>query len=426
MPLSHDRLTALTRAAVAVTAAAMPAYLVRFTVGPIPTTLLEIAILATIAVYVATLVVRRGPLPGRTALDIPIALFLIAGAIGVFVAPDHRAALGIYRAYLIEPVAIFYIAVAVFDTERLGYLLLAVAAVTVAFCVADGVYFYQAYARNHLVPGHIAAAFSLNPNYVAMYLEPLIAVAMGFLFFGAGRQRLVAAVVLVFVLPAEVATFSRGGLVALGLLALIAVISIRNVVIRVSVLAASALAAIIVWNLPLLGHRIRQSLSPSSGALFTRERIWVQTSLMLRDHPIFGAGISGYQTVMAPYRATDPKSVVEPYPHNIALTTYSELGLLGLIAFAWILGVLIVRPWLALRRATGIDRALLWGTGTAFAMLLVHGLVDSPYWKNDLSVEFWLLAAVQTLAVRHTRSRPTPQTGVSPDYHPFSTPENGR
>ena len=33
---------------------------------------------------------------------------------------------------------------------------------------------------------------------------------------------------------------------------------------------------------------------------------------------------------------------------------------------------------------------ILWG---------VHGLVDSPYWKNDMSVEFWLLAAIEIAVV---------------------------
>jgi len=40
----------------------------------------------------------------RTSLTIPTALFLVAGAISVVVAPDRRAALGLYRASLIEPI----------------------------------------------------------------------------------------------------------------------------------------------------------------------------------------------------------------------------------------------------------------------------------------------------------------------------------
>jgi len=37
------------------------------------------------------------------------------------------------------------------------------------------------------------------------------------------------------------------------------------------------------------------------------------------------------------------------------------------------------------------SRALLLGLGGAMVVLLVHGLVDTPYFKNDLSVLFWLI-----------------------------------
>jgi len=32
--------------------------------------------------------------------------------------------------------------------------------------------------------------------------------------------------------------------------------------------------------------------------------------------------------------------------------------------------------------------------------MVVHGLVDVPYWKNDLSLEFWVLLAL-SWAGRH-------------------------
>ena len=36
--------------------------------------------------------------------------------------------------------------------------------------------------------------------------------------------------------------------------------------------------------------------------------------------------------------------------------------------------------------------------------LAPHGLFDSPYWNNELSVEFWLMAALLVVAVRASRS----------------------
>ena len=65
---------------------------------------------------------------------------------------------------------------------------------------------------------------------------------------------------------------------------------------------------------------------------------------------------------------------------------------------------LLVRGWRALPLTRGFEKAALWGVLGALALWGVHGLADSPYWKNDLSVEFWLLAALLVVAARATRS----------------------
>ena len=105
---------------------------------------------------------------------------------------------------------------------------------------------------------------------------------------------------------------------------------------------------------------------------------------------------------MAPYRLADTNLVPEPYPHNIVLTSWTELGVIGTAAFLYVLINLIVRPWRAFTKASGIYRPLLWGSAAAFAMIAIHGLVDTPYWQNDLSLEFWVLAALQVNAIRTT------------------------
>lgn len=405
--LQPDRLLAMSRAAVIVCAVLMPLYVVRFRFGPLPTTLLEVAILITVAVYAVTVLFGEGPRPGRTPYEIPIALFLVAGVIGIFVAPDHRGALGIFRAYLVEPIAVFYIAIAVFrKSEDLVPLLAGLGVATALYCAIDVATFLLAVRNGSLVPGHAQAAFQVDPNSVALYVEPLIGLATGLLFFGSARLRVPAAVVLAALLVAELATLSRGGLLAIATVVFIAIITLRVLWVRVVLLVGAVAGAAGVVRLPFLGLRVQQSLDPVSGSLFTRERVWVATIHMLRDHPVFGAGINAYQSVMAPYRASDPNQVPEPYPHNIVLTSWTELGVLGVLAFLWILGGLMIQPWRAFGRATGIDRALLWGTGAAFAMIAVHGLVDSPYWKNDLSLEFWLLAALQVVSLR-TLARPS-------------------
>jgi putative inorganic carbon (HCO3(-)) transporter len=391
----------LTRWALAVTAAAMPLYLVRWHIGPLPTTLLENLELLTVGLYVLTLIRHRAPMPRRTSLDIPIALFLLAGVIGIFVAPDHRGGLGIFRAYLLEPIAIYYVAVAIIGLDkRLETLLAGWSAGIVLFAFAQLVAFVQALQIGKIDPDAAPGALGINPNSVSLFLDPLIGVAAGFALFGRNRTRWVATALLVVMLPADVSTLSRGGLLAIGVLALIAIATTQNWRRQVALLLAAGVTGVVLWKLPILGPRIARALNPSSGTFVGRGRIWAATFRMLRDHPVFGAGINAYQSTMAPYRVADRNLVPEPYPHNIFLTSWTELGLLGLIVFAYMLLALIVQPFRALRRATDDHRPLLWGLGSAFAMVLAHGLVDSPYWKNDLSAEFWLLAALEIVVLK--------------------------
>jgi O-antigen ligase len=101
---------------------------------------------------------------------------------------------------------------------------------------------------------------------------------------------------------------------------------------------------------------------------------------------------------MRPY-VTTPKGLPELYAHDIFLSMWAEIGLLGLAAFVVLLAILLWKGWSAFSKTAGFARALLWGTSAAFVAITVHGLFDTPYYGNDLSVEFWILAALEIAAI---------------------------
>ena len=382
----------------------MPLYVVRWHAGPLPTTLLENLVLLTVLLYLITLWRHHEPLPKRTPYDIPILVFLVAGAIGIFVAPDHRAALGVYRAFLLEPIAIFYVAAALLRSAAdLRPLLVAGAVSASLFSLAVIVTFAGVLIGGHLHPNNAPGVFGINPNAVALYLEPIAAVAAGFvLFAGDRRSRWMALAVLAFVLPAVACTLSRGAFLAGAVLAVVAVFSVSNMRLRLGLLATAIVGGLALSRVPFVATRLAHQLDPHQSTLVLREAIWSVTLRMLRDHPIFGAGISGYQTVMAHYRTRNLHP--EPYAHNIFLTTWSEVGLVGLLAFTVILFGLLWRAWRNFGSANDLYRPLLWGVFGAWVVFVVHGLVDSPYWKNDLSLEFWILAALEVIAIASVKS----------------------
>ena len=394
----------------------MPLYVVRWHVGPLPTTLLENLVLLTALLYSITLWRHHAPLPRRTPYDIPILVFLLAGAIGILIAPDHRAALGIYRAFLLEPIAMFYVATAVLrSVADVKPVLIAGAISASLYSIAVIATFAAELVAGGLNPSDAPGVFGINPNAVALYLEPVAAVAGGFVLFGGSRNsRWMGFGVLAFVLPALACTLSRGALLAGAVLAVVAVLSVRDLRLRLALLGGAVVAGVALSQVPFVAARLAHQLDPHYSTLALREAIWSVTLRMLRDHPIFGAGINGYQTVMAPYRTRNLHP--EPYAHNILLTTWSEVGLIGLIAFAAILFGLLWRAATTFSSARDLYRPLLWGLLGAWVVIIVHGLVDSPYWKNDLSLEFWILAALEVVAIAALRDQ---QARAEPPSRPL-------
>ena len=392
--VSEALLLRCARWALYVTAAALPLYVVRWHYGPLPTTLLETLIIVTVALYAIARWREGMRRPVSTAYDIPIVLLLAAGAIAVAVANDHRAALGLYRAYFIEPIAIFYVAADLLRREEhLQRLVLAFAAGSSAFALLNLDTFTRALIAHHVQVNVAPNALYGNANYVAMYLEPPFALAAGLLLLGQGRRwKLLGALWLAIVGAALVVTFSKGSYLALVVLAVVALITIPRW--RLPLLGGLVVAAVAASQIPLLQARL--ATVPSS--LGGREQVFGAALGMIRDHPVFGLGLGGYSYQ---FRGVTP----EAHPHDLFLTFWVELGVLGLIAFAVILFGLLWRGWKAWPQVQGFSRPLLWGVLGGLVLWTAHGLVDSPYWKNDMSAEFWILAAIQVALLRAAPKR---------------------
>lgn len=380
------------------TAACLPLYVVRFKYGPVSTTLLEGLVLATIAVYLIARWREHSLRFNRTPYDIPIGLLLVAGAIAVFVPADKWHALGLYRAFFVEPIVIFYVAADLLRRPaEIRWVLLGLGLGSSIFAVMNIVAFAVAYAEGTIVLGSPPTALYTSSPEVAMYLEPPLALAAGFVLFSSERKdRLLAIAWMAFLVPALALTLSRGAYFAIAVLVAVAVISNRRRLwIAAGVAAAAVVAVVLLVQIPLVQRRFagQFDLGNSQGTIRGRLSIFTDTLSGLRDHPIFGVGLGGYHYL---FRGKIP----EIYPHDVWLTFWVEVGLLGLIAFAAIYFGLLYRGWRAMPRVQGFYRPLLWGALGALVLWGVHGLVDSPYWKNDMSLEFWIIAAFEVVAIR--------------------------
>jgi O-antigen ligase len=253
--------------------------------------------------------------------------------------------------------------------------------------------FFLTLAQGTFVLGSPPTALYTSSPEVAMYLEPPFALAAGFVMFADQRRdRLLALAWMAFLAPALTLTLSRGAYFAIAALLLVAIATSRA---RVWLAAAAVVTGILLFQVPLVARRFagQFDLGDAQTTIRGRLSIFSDTLSMLREHPIFGNGLGGYHYL---FRGT----ILEIYPHDVWLTFWVEVGLLGMIAFAVIFFGLLYRGWRAFPRASGFYRALLWGVSGGLVLWGVHGLVDSPYWKNDMSVEFWILAAFEVMAIR--------------------------
>ena len=382
----------------AVTGALAPAYVIRWRVGPLPTTLLEVAILLTVLVFALETWQLREPVEWRGPLTLPAIVFIVAGAISVLSSADHRGALGLYRAYFLEPAAFALIVATVGSTpRRVGLVLLgfgvggAVVGLANMAVVIDAI-------RHHVLDLATTPPVVIyqTANAVALYLVPLLAVAASVLVHSRGRaERWASGIFLAIALPACLLSFSRGGYLALAAIALGLALSHRWAKILVP---AAVLGGLLVSQVPLIRHRIAYELHPLPGnTLDFRLRLWGQTLRMLNHHPLLGIGLSDYDQAMGPYWQDLPHVI---YPHNIILNFWAITGLLGLFGFAWLVVRAFLLGWRGWTSHPAGWRPYDLGIMLVMVAIVVHGLVDVPFFKNDLSLEFWALLGVLWAAYR--------------------------
>ena len=378
-----------------VTCALTPAYTIRWHIGPIPTTILENAIILTFAAFVFESI-RDGVRPiWQTRVTLPALVFLIAGAISVIVPEDHRAAAGLFRAYMVEPIAFGLVLINAITTPRRALAIvggLAIAGAIAGLANAGVVItalLHHTYDEVQTPP----VVIYNTANATALYLVPVIAFASSVAMHWPGRsERLIATGFVAMGLFGVVLSFSRGGFLAVAVVAIALALTHRK---RWLLLPLGAVAGATLLLVPVLRRRIETeiNLSDPHNTLVGRSHLWEAALQMLRDHPVFGAGLSGFATAIAPYwNAGHPDRFT--YPHNIVLNFWTETGLLGLAAFASILGAGFAQAWSGWRRSSSEWRVIHLGVLLALVAVVVHGLVDVPYWKNDLSLEFWALIAL--------------------------------
>lgn len=395
--------------------ALLPTYLLRLMIGGVPTTVWELALYAVVAASLFFGWLRWSDIY-RDQFFLPILGIVIAGTGAVFISPDSRAALGQYKALVIDAVLFYYLLRSLprtlhtwsglFDAYILGAGLVALHAIWTS---VTGAATYDG-----RTVGIFALDVGASPNYLALFVAPAAVYAIVRAGQATSRFSYVQAVAGVLLLVAVVLSGSRAGLLACGiaiflnwfyqLTRLISVRFQKGIVAGMIILSLGiAVVQVQSFRRSLIGDSIDRSVITSDRS---RWEIWqVTLKTIVSDMSIFGIGWSNYQEVFREVTQNRPNfsEYIAPFalhPHNFLLTTLVTLGWLGLISWLWILAAAIRGAWLSAR--TQLPWAMV------FITWFIHGLVDTTYYKNDLAPLTWLiLVPLLSLAAAY---RGTPNT----------------
>lgn len=382
----------------------IPAYLYRLAIFGIPTTLFElliyVCVIAIIVVQPLSLTLDRLK-PIYKTYGLWIALLIIGSFIGLIIAPDKTVALGLLKAYIIDPILLFAVIIVWVDApvkqQQVLYgligsgLLLAVSAIF----------------GPKTIDGRAIGLYGLDlrssPNFLALYLAPVMALVLG--LYSKSQPKIFKLLLIATELIMAIAlimTQSRGGLLAfIFSLVLIQIHSTwphrpkghRRLFWAGTVILLLTLVGIASWLAkPDFSQEANHRATTSNNL---RYEIWRTTIVdIIPSHFLTGVGLGNYQahfTQLTNDRPNYPEYIA-PWartPHNLLLNIWVNLGFIGLVGFIGII-------FQFFRQQIPIQPVGTWRFAVLIAMiaLLIHGLVDAPFWKNDLSALFWVLIAL--------------------------------
>lgn len=416
--------------------ASLPAYLIRFNLGPIPFTFLEAMI---IIIFIAWIIkskpwlrLRKSAWQERTKkypYYLEITAILIVAWIALAIASFDNSALGIFKAYFLEPIMLYIVIINCGQGSEKKFLW----PLTISALLLSLFAIFQQLTGSFIVNPFWAALETRRvtsvfpyPNALGLFLAPIFFLSISLFYFYPKRSNLITTAKKIFIivslLSSVVAIFfarSEGALISIiGALFIIAILNnkkSRRLAISLVVLGIIFLIAYApAWKYV----QQKATLMDLSGQI--RRQQWSETISMLKEGKIIsGAGLSKYQEKVEPFhqegifvKNDDPefqrhvvwneeyrKKVWQPveiylYPHNIFLNFWTETGLLGALLFTWLIARYLFEALKLLKNTQGRHRYLILGLIGAMSTIIIHGLVDVPYFKNDLAILFWLLIAL--------------------------------
>jgi len=129
-----------------------------------------------------------------------------------------------------------------------------------------------------------------------------------------------------------------------------------------------------------------------------RANYWKEAIAIIKDYPLFGAGVNTYTQIAPHYRLSWQGGI---YPHNCYLQMTAEIGVFGLLSFLWIIFSVSVTSIRNIRliKDPFLSSIVIGLIGGLFGFL-IHAFLDTPLYSVQLNSLMWLAIGVIMCAQR--------------------------
>jgi len=234
-----------------------------------------------------------------------------------------------------------------------------------------------------------------HPNTAGYLLAMSLPLAMFVATASTGWWRAVSVASCASQMFALVLTFSRGAWLGWTAAMLYLAVALRRWKYLTALMIVAASGILVS---PSLQDRLASVTRPRDD-LAIRERLQRFTSAFQlgMDHPILGVGY-GRGRLKESLRPYLKGTILEDSPvlhtHNVYVELFAETGLVGLLAYLWLLGHTLLRLRRAARRREGSERLLGFALSASWIAAIVTGLGDIPFFHHETRIFFFTLLAL--------------------------------
>lgn len=389
-----------------------------FCLAPFVTTTLIGLLMLACGAFWGLLTLSEEGRPGVTPIHVLVVVYGFVALLATAASPVKRAAAEGLVIWGLN-VLVFLLLARVLRSPQLCSALLTVYLIAVSIVSVFGMrqWFFGAQALATWVDVDSSLAgttrvysFLGNPNLLAGYLISACMISAAAVF--AWQRWLPKALALVFVLlnsACLVLTFSRGGWIGyvfggfVFLLLLVHWFSLRlprfwqRWAIPVVLLASAGFVAAAVVSVDPLRDRVLSIFAGREDSSNNfRLNVWAAVIDMIRDRPILGIG-PGNDAFNQVYPFYQRAGFTALSAYSIFLEVLVETGVIGFTVFLWLLATAFTQGWRQLQRLRHLrDANGFWLMGAIASMvgMLSHGLVDTVWYRPQISTLWWLMLAL--------------------------------